>query len=193
MTISLLRFNTLTKAFDPTAAHECRGIGRSGGQGGAPGGAAPYVTGRARCLAARGGYVNPASEGATSLHPGASRRSIPPARFAGEGVTGKPRTHCAARMWKLGYLKFESAITCPGRDAARSSCEALLRRTGTPVTSFATGAPALQRTASQGLRAALRPGARRYPVPPETGWKARISKPMFHSTSYIELKTWSRP
>jgi hypothetical protein len=24
-------------------------------------------------------------------------------------------------------------ISCPGRDAARSSCEALLRRTGTPV------------------------------------------------------------
>src|SRR5947209_10617965 len=53
-------------------------------EGGAPGGAAPYVTGRARCLAARGGYVNPASKGATSLHPGASRRSIPSLGFARE-------------------------------------------------------------------------------------------------------------
>src|SRR5882757_7708252 len=28
-----------------------------------------------------------------------------------------------------------TSFTCPGRDAARSSCEALLRRTGTPVIS----------------------------------------------------------
>jgi hypothetical protein len=46
----------------------------------------------------------------------------------------------------------------PGRDAARSSCGALLRRTGiAPDTTFCT-APALQRTAPQELRAALRPG-----------------------------------
>src|SRR3954466_3164017 len=45
----------------------------------------------------------------------------------------------------------------PGRDAARSPCEALLRRTGIiPKAAFAT-APALQRTAPQELRATLRP------------------------------------
>src|SRR6185295_7725428 len=44
-------------------------IGRRGwlAEGGAPGGAAPYVTGRARLAlsAARGGSVNPASKGAS--------------------------------------------------------------------------------------------------------------------------------
>jgi hypothetical protein len=48
-----------------------------------------------------------------------------------------------------------NAITCPGRDAAFFMP---LRRTGTPVTVVASWAPALQRTASQELRAALRPG-----------------------------------
>jgi hypothetical protein len=43
--------------------------------GGAPGGAAPALGARG-CLAARGGYVNPASKG-TRWCPGASRRSIP--------------------------------------------------------------------------------------------------------------------
>jgi hypothetical protein len=28
-----------------------------------------------------------------------------------------------------------ATLSCPGRDAARSSCEAMLRRTGTPVSS----------------------------------------------------------
>src|SRR3954463_7792332 len=41
-------------------------VDRTGGKGGAPGGAAPYVTGRARShCAARGGSVNPASKGAS--------------------------------------------------------------------------------------------------------------------------------
>src|SRR5436305_4131684 len=53
------------------------------------------------CLAARGGYVNPASKGARWC-PGASHRSIPLA-WVREG-NGKPRTHCAARMRKLGCL-----------------------------------------------------------------------------------------
>ena len=89
---------------------ELAGPGRPGtadrlvAKGGAPGGAAPYVTGRARCLAARGGYVNPASKGATSLHPGASRRSTP---SRGSRGTGKPRTHCAARTRECGCLKIE--------------------------------------------------------------------------------------
>ena len=52
-------------------------VDKAGGQGGAPGGAAPYVTGRARCrCTARGGYVIPASKSASQalwrlppLHP----------------------------------------------------------------------------------------------------------------------------
>ena len=84
---------------------ELAGPGRPGSvdglvAGGASGGAAPSL-GRARCLAARGGYVNPASGGATSLHPGASRRSIP---SRGSRGTGKPRTHCAARTRMFGCL-----------------------------------------------------------------------------------------
>jgi hypothetical protein len=52
-------------------------------EGGAPGGAAPYVTGRARLVvAARGGFVNPASKGCVAHTPGASRRSIALAYFA---------------------------------------------------------------------------------------------------------------
>src|SRR4051812_6172651 len=39
------------------------------------------------CLAARGGYVNPASRGATSLHPGASHRSIASRGFARDWQT----------------------------------------------------------------------------------------------------------
>jgi hypothetical protein len=42
--------------------------------------------GRARCLAARGGYVNPASKG-TRWCPGASRRSIPSLGFARDRQT----------------------------------------------------------------------------------------------------------
>ena len=57
-------------------------------------------------LAARGGYVNPASKGARWC-PGASRRSTP---SRGSRGTGKPRTLCAARMPGLGCLKFESEI-----------------------------------------------------------------------------------
>jgi hypothetical protein len=83
---------------------------QAGGQGGAPGGAAPYVTGRARYLAARGGYVNPASKGATSLHPGASRRSI---TSRGSRGTGKPRTLCAARTRTLGCLNFCGSVRSP--------------------------------------------------------------------------------
>jgi hypothetical protein len=62
----------------------------------------PTSLGARGSLAARGGYVNPASKGATSLHPGASRRSI---ASRGSRGTGKPRTHCAARMRKCGCLK----------------------------------------------------------------------------------------
>src|SRR3954454_12448770 len=54
-----------------------------------------------------------------------------------------------------------STLSFPGRDAARSSCEALLRRTGIVTNIALCTAPALQRTAPQELRAALRPGNER--------------------------------
>jgi hypothetical protein len=72
--------------------------------GGALGGAAPSL-GRARCLAARGGYVNPASKGCLTQHPW-RLPPLHPSRRSREG-NSKPRTHCAARMRKAGCLKFE--------------------------------------------------------------------------------------
>ena len=51
---------------------------------------------RAVHLAARGGYVNPTSWGATSLHPGASRRSIPSRVREGPANLGR----CAPRECK---------------------------------------------------------------------------------------------
>jgi hypothetical protein len=89
--------------------------------GGALGGAAPSL-GRARCLAARGGFTTHLK--GTHWCPGASHRSIPP---RGSRGIGKPRTHCAARTRKLGCLKFGSPVSCPGRDAAFFMP---LRRTG---------------------------------------------------------------
>src|ERR1700709_2235697 len=74
--------------------------------GGALGGAAPSL-GRARCLAARGGSINPASKGAHWCL-GASHRSI---ASRGSRGTGKPRTLCAARTRGRGCLKFESENT----------------------------------------------------------------------------------
>src|SRR5947209_17189595 len=72
-------------------------VDEAGDDGGAPGGAAPYVIGRARLAlsAARGGYVIPASKGCVAHTPGASRRSTPLAQVA--RGTSKPRTHGAAR------------------------------------------------------------------------------------------------
>jgi hypothetical protein len=67
--------------------------------GGALGGAAPSL-GRARCLAARGGFTT-CLKGA-GWCPGASHRSI---ASRGSRGTGKPRTHCAARMRRCGCLK----------------------------------------------------------------------------------------
>src|ERR1043166_8288143 len=74
--------------------------------------------------------------------------------------------HSSKRFLQRGWIAGSSPamtndITCPGRDAAFFMP---LRRTGTPVFFFeqhATGTPALQRTAPQGLRAALRPGHER--------------------------------
>ena len=81
--------------------------------GGALGGAAPSL-GRARCLAARGGYVNPASKGAHWC-PGASHRSI---ASRGSRGTGKPRTHCAARMRECGCLNLQIRIVSECRNSA---------------------------------------------------------------------------
>ena len=68
--------------------------------GGALGGAAP-CHGRARSHHAARGGLTPASKGAR-WRPGASHRSI---ASRGSRGTGKPRTHCAARMRKCGCLK----------------------------------------------------------------------------------------
>jgi len=66
--------------------------------------------GRARLAssAARGGYVIPASKGCVAHTPGASRRSTP--SRVSRGI-GKPRTHCAARMQKLGCFEKTSTHT----------------------------------------------------------------------------------
>src|SRR5438270_10157187 len=65
--------------------------------GGALGGAAPSL-GRARCLAARGGYVNPASKGAHWC-PGASHRSTPSLRFARDWQTSDALRRENAKAW----------------------------------------------------------------------------------------------
>src|SRR5438270_1570873 len=65
--------------------------------GGALGGAAPSL-GRARCLAARGGYVNPASKGAHWC-PGASHRSIPSLGFARDWQTSDALRRENAEAW----------------------------------------------------------------------------------------------
>src|SRR3954468_7484844 len=82
-----------------------RNGGRPGGNGGALGGVAPSL-GRARCLAVRGGSVNPASR----VPVGALAPPTAPSPRLGSRGTGKPRTHCAARMRKCGCLKFESEV-----------------------------------------------------------------------------------
>src|SRR5947209_20569085 len=87
-------------------------IGRQAdGEGGAPGGAAPYVIGRARLAssAARGGYVNPASKGASQ-----ALWRLPPLHHPRNGArdTAKPRTQ----------LRRENAKPCsviPGRASSR--------------------------------------------------------------------------
>src|SRR5438309_419705 len=83
-------------------------VDEAGDDGGASGGAAPYVIGRARLAlsAARGGYVIPASKGCVAHTPGASRRSTPLAQVA--RGTSKPRTLRAARTRKRA-LSFRDA------------------------------------------------------------------------------------
>src|SRR3954468_9935099 len=71
--------------------------------GGALGGAAPSL-GRARCLAVRGGYVNPASGvpiGALAPPTAPPPRAVRAREIANLGRIG------AARMRKCGCLKFE--------------------------------------------------------------------------------------
>src|SRR3954447_14540365 len=79
-------------------------VDEAGDEGGAPGGAAPYVIGRARLAssAARGGYVIPASKGASQ----ALWRRPPLHRPRNSrGQPAKLGRFCAARMQKLGCLK----------------------------------------------------------------------------------------
>jgi hypothetical protein len=68
-------------------------------KGGAPGGAAPYVTGRARSLAARGGYVNPASKGCLTQHPWRLPPLHPLARFARDWQTSDAVRRENVEVW----------------------------------------------------------------------------------------------
>ncbi|MEA2823159.1 MAG: hypothetical protein QOJ86_5163 [Bradyrhizobium sp.] len=81
--------------------------------GGALGGAAPSL-GRARSPC-RARWAHPPPPRVPRKHPGASHRSIAPAGFAGGGVSGKPRTQCAARTRKCGCLKFRFGSRERGR------------------------------------------------------------------------------
>src|ERR1043166_6914944 len=66
-----------------------------------------------------------------------------------------------ARTQTRGCLKFESELSFPGRDAARSSSRSAASQSRDPYVDDVGApewAPAQQRTAPQGLRAALRPG-----------------------------------
>ena len=71
---------------------------RPGGHGGALGGAAPSL-GRARCLAARGGYVNPASKGCLTQHPWRLPPLHPLARFARDWQTSDALRRENAEAW----------------------------------------------------------------------------------------------
>src|SRR6195256_3513650 len=119
--------------------------------GGALGGAAPCL-GRARCLAARGGSIDPASEGASQ-----APWRLPPlhrlARFARDWQTSDALRRENAKAWLFENLKHRPRVP----DAVRhSSCRSA--EPGPCQTPALCTAPALQRTASQVLRAALRPG-----------------------------------
>src|SRR3954453_24122604 len=61
-------------------------------------------------LAARGGYVNPASRGATSLHPGASRRSIPSRGSRGILQTSDALRRENAEVWLFEILDQQSRV-----------------------------------------------------------------------------------
>jgi hypothetical protein len=103
-------------------------------------------------LAARGGYVNPASRGARWC-PGASHRSIP-SRSSREG-NSKPRTHCAARMRKCGCLKLWIGIS--KRSASLTSPRACGERSTRIVRCAAgegpgTAKPDQKTVGSKGLR-----------------------------------------
>src|SRR5947209_12326408 len=65
------------------------------------------------CLAARGGYVNPASR----VPVGALAPPTAPSPRLGSRGTGKPRTHCAARIRSRGCLKLWI-----GNGARRPTC-----------------------------------------------------------------------
>src|SRR5947209_19668731 len=101
---------------------------QAGDEGGAPGGAAPYVIGRARLAssAARGGRVTPPQKGASQ-----ALWRLPPLHRPRNlaGATGKPRTQRAAGLPKLGCLKCESEL---GRSACGNILP-LIRRLDPPA------------------------------------------------------------
>ena len=109
--------------------------------------------------------------------------AAPPPRLGSRG-TCKPRTLCAARTRKCGCLKFESPISCPGRDAAFFMP---LRRTGTPVISSRkqAGPRLCSAPLREELRAALRPGsAKQYSVQ-RTAHEGRISPRTRSESSWL--------
>src|SRR3982074_1853190 len=86
------------------------------------------------------------------------RVALCPVGTAVTGYMGWNRNACNP-FWRAAHygsaIREEAPRLCPGRGAAFFT---LLRRAGTVPTPACVTAPALQRTASQVLRAALRPG-----------------------------------
>src|SRR5436309_5859061 len=72
----------------------------------------PTSLGARGSLAARGGYVNPASKGARWC-PGASRRSIPSRRFARDRQTSDASRREHAKAWLFESVNIEIYATTP--------------------------------------------------------------------------------
>src|SRR5947199_189469 len=112
----------------------------------------------------------------------AFRRSASPHFSRG----GKLKAHLARRRenagaWLFDIVDRKFAAPFPGRDAARSSCGALLRRTGIAQNAALCTAPALQRTASRcaasGERAAFYCAGTYLPSFTVRRMRARSSRP----------------
>ena len=116
LTIPAIRFNTLMKAFDPTAVHECLGNRRAWWP--------RWSAGRRRALRHWARAVAlPREVGTLIPPPGVLRHCTPappaaPSPRAGSARDWQTRTLCAARTRKAGCLKFETLTSCPGRGAA---------------------------------------------------------------------------
>src|SRR4051794_7657974 len=82
---------------------------------------------------------------------------------------------CANCSGGMSIIKF-STRSFPGRDAARRACGVMLRRTGIVTGTAICTDPALQRTAPQELRAALRPGNESSPSSPRHALRVRRAR-----------------